>query len=59
MGRKTTINLMVENSDISITGSVQLPEEIKIRGSQSEDDFNQLVAAGNIIKQKKMIYGLN
>jgi peroxiredoxin len=53
LGRKTTINLMVENSDISITGSVQLPEEIKIRGSQSEDDFNQLVAAGNIIKQKK------
>ena len=53
IGRKTKINLLVENSIISITGSVQIPEEIKIKGSRSDDDFHYLINTSQSIAAKK------
>ena len=44
---------MVENSIISITGSVQIPEEIKIKGSKSDDDFHYLINTSQSIAAKK------
>ena len=43
IGNKTKINLIVENSKIEISGTARIPEEIKIRGSKNENDFQTLV----------------
>lgn len=43
IGRKTTVNFILENSQIEITGTIQIPEEIKVKGSRSDDDFHHLL----------------
>ena len=53
IGRRTTINFLLENSDINIQGSIRIPEEIRVKGSKSNDDFNKLIEKDNIIKQQK------
>lgn len=53
IGQRTTINLMVENSDIFISGSTKIPDEIKIRGSKSENEFQNLVETGQNYQTKK------
>lgn len=37
------LNLFVENNDISITGSIQMPEEIVVEGSNSHTDWATLL----------------
>lgn len=57
IGRRTTINLIVENSTINISGSAQIPEEIKISGSKSDADFqNLLLISENIGSLKNEIW---
>ncbi len=53
IGRKTKINLLVENSIINVTGSIQIPEEIKIKGSKSDDDYHHLINTCQSIALKK------
>lgn len=53
IGRKTKINLLVENSIININGSLQIPEEIMIKGSKSDDDYHYLINTSQSIASKK------
>ena len=50
IGTRAPFDLFLENSNIRITGSLLVPEEIKIEGSSSHDDFNFLSS-----KYKRMI----
>ncbi|MCQ2209481.1 MAG: AhpC/TSA family protein [Paludibacteraceae bacterium] len=43
IGTRAPFDLFVENSQISISGSLLLPDEIKIEGSYSHDDFSYLM----------------
>ncbi|HOU68744.1 MAG TPA: AhpC/TSA family protein [Paludibacteraceae bacterium] len=42
VGKRRPIDVFVENQRISITGSILLPDEIKVEGSVSHDDFTYL-----------------
>lgn len=53
IGRNSKINLLVENSIINITGSIQIPEEIKIKGSKADDDYHYLISNSQSIASKK------
>ena len=53
IGRRTSINLMVENADISVSGTIQIPEETKIEGSRSEQEFKYLIDTYNGIEATK------
>lgn len=53
IGRKTTINLIVENSDINVTGSIQIPEEIKVTGSSSDKEYHDLLHMSESIASLK------
>lgn len=53
IGRRTTVNLIVENSNILVSGSAKIPEEIKVTGSQSDEDFHHLVQVGEDLLSKK------
>lgn len=53
IGRKTTINLIVENSDIEVTGSIQIPEEIKVTGSKADQEYHNLLQMSESIASMK------
>ena len=53
IGKRKLIDVFVENSDISIKGSVLLPDEIKVTGSQSFDDLIYLQKESQKIQNKK------
>ncbi len=42
IGTRPPFDVFVENSNIKISGSMSLPEEINVSGSFSQDDFNSL-----------------
>ncbi len=53
IGKRKPINVLVENSDISITGSVLLPDEIKIVGSHAFEDLVYLQKEYGKIQNEK------
>jgi peroxiredoxin len=53
IGTRRPFNLFVENGKIEITGSMLLPDEIKIEGSFSHDDFNYLNTELESVQNKK------
>lgn len=38
-----SVDLMVENSKIEISGTLMIPDQIKITGSKSHDDWNRMI----------------
>lgn len=42
VGKRHPIDVMVENTQIEMSGSILLPDEVKVTGSQSHDDFSFL-----------------
>ncbi len=53
IGTRAPFDVFVENSKIDITGSLLLPDEIKIEGSYSHDDFNYLSREMKKIQSKQ------
>lgn len=53
IGTRPPFDLFVENSQITITGSLLLPEEIKVEGSRSHNDFCYLSKEQAKISQKQ------
>ncbi|MBR4839326.1 MAG: AhpC/TSA family protein [Paludibacteraceae bacterium] len=42
VGRMTPIDVLVENAKINMSGSILLPDEVKVEGSRSHSDFANL-----------------
>jgi len=53
IAKRRPIDVFVENSDISIKGSVLLPDEIRVTGSQSFDDLLYLQKEAQKIQNEK------
>lgn len=53
IGKRKPIDVLVENSDISIKGSVLLPDEIKVTGSPSFDDLMYLQRESQKVQNEK------
>lgn len=53
IGTQTTINLIADNADIHVFGSAKMPDEIKIKGSKNQNDFDKLAEIGTQYESKK------
>lgn len=53
IGSRPPFDVFVENGKIEITGSLMLPDEIKVEGSSSHDDFNYLSKEMRKIQNKQ------
>lgn len=53
IGTRPPFDVFVENSQIEISGSLLLPEEIKVEGSASHSEFNQLQKESQRISNKQ------
>ena len=53
IGTRPPFDVFVENSDIKVSGSMSLPEEITVSGSFSHDDFNSLAREYKRLKDRQ------
>ena len=53
IGTRPPFDVFVENEKIEISGSLLLPEEIKVEGSDSHNDFNLLAKESQRISNKR------
>jgi peroxiredoxin len=53
IGKGRPIDILVENKEIQVRGSVMIPDEIRITGSKSHEEFSYLQNEATIIKNKR------